>query len=219
MLFKEEKISSANASMRKEEDRLNLALCHRKIAEIDSFISKVEYSKDSTDAVNLSNRLLSNLNQLYKDTKNELVRFLFSTYQLPPAELQRPVNATIDYSEKVIYLSFDALPAKRSKNLYDRNHTYSVCFNDALDNAYSWYRQINGLIPRYDERVVLWYVIHYKKGENICDYDNYDFKPITDSIASFFLQDDNPQFISQFFDACEDTKNFLEVRILPRSQF
>lgn len=218
LFFEEEKISTAD-NHKKKQKKADFSVLKKKITNIDALICEIEQASDSKKAIILSNRLLSTVNLLYRDLKDVLTRYLFATYQEPPAVLQRPVKATIDYSDKVLYISFDNLPAKRIKNIYDVNHTYTYCFGDALDDANSWYRQINGVIPRYKEKVVIWYIVHHKKDTNICDYDNYDFKPITDSIASLFLQDDAPQFISQFFDACDDTDDYLEIRVLPRSQF
>ncbi len=221
LFFEEEKIASADNDVKIVQPitKADFSACRKKLSQIEDYINQVEQLKDSSKAVNLSNRLLSAINRFYIDTKSSLARYLFATYEEPPAVLKRPVTATVDYSDEVVYISFDMLPAKRSKNLYDRNHSTSMFFADALDCSYSWYRQINGIIPRYKEKVVIWYVLHHKKDSNICDYDNYDFKPITDMIATFFLPDDAPQFISQFFDACEDASDFLEIRVLPQSQF
>lgn len=218
LFFEEEKISTADKP-KNTQKKADLSVFYKKFSDMEVLIREIQQASDSKSAVALSNRLLSSVNLLYRDMKEVLSRYLFSTYQKPPAVLQRPVKATVDYSDKVLYISFDCLPAKRIKNIYDINHTFSYCFGNALDDANSWYRQINGIIPRYREKVVIWYIVHYKKETNICDYDNYDFKPITDSISSLFLQDDAPQFISQFFDACEDTNDYLEIRVLPQTQF
>lgn len=221
LVFEEEKVSSADVDVRTVQStpKADFSVCKKRLSQIEDYFLKLEQLSDNSDAINLSNRLLSAINHFYADTKSSLARYLFATYREPPAVLKCPVTATVDYFDKIVYISFNMLPAKRSKNLYDRNHSNSIFFADALDSSYSWYRQINGIIPRYKERVVVWYVIHHKKDANICDYDNYDFKLITDMIATLFLKDDAPRFISQYFDDYEDDNDYLEVRILPRTQF
>lgn len=68
------------------------------------------------------------------------------------------------------------------------------------------------------ERAVIIYRSHYSCENNMIDYDNFDYKILTDLITEHVLIDDNPKRILSISDYVMDSSDYSEIILIPYSK-
>lgn len=71
----------------------------------------------------------------------------------------------------------------------------------------------------YSERIVVVSISHYADECDMCDYDNQEIAKLIDAIATGFLKDDGPKYMSQYFDYFLDGFTYSEFFLVPESYF
>lgn len=99
-----------------------------------------------------------------------------------------------------------------AKNWFiERNRIY-VTYAKAVAE---WFKQN----LRYETKVVVCFIFHYKDEAFMKDHDNVDVKIFIDAIASYGLADDNPKWCAHFMDYVLDKADYTEIRIVPEDEF
>lgn len=215
--FEEEKILTPTVTeqtLNNEERMLymyvnkQVKILQRETVNCDSLLNnRAEYIKKA-------NGVLFVISALYKNIKEKIIANL-ELQSIDAIDILHQVDATLTYCDGEIILRFNRLPYKRSYSISDNTHSFSNEFFDAVFRAFSIYKERNTTTIRRirNDKALVTYVFHYISPSDLLDYDNYDLKPITDSIKSIFLEDDSPYYIDQYFTSQKDDKAFLEIRI------
>lgn len=76
-----------------------------------------------------------------------------------------------------------------------------------------------GKFKIYEEKVAIIFFHHYNINKKIFpDIDNLETKHIIDIITFFLLRDDSYKYVCYFTDTIEDTKDYTEIIVCPKSQ-
>ena len=153
------------------------------------------------------------INILYKSVFKDMSSQLIGDTIISANDFN-PVSCDVIKEGDVIKIRYNSLPAKRTVKISDSNKFATEFFRLALDKAV----KESGIHHLYDTKVVIIYNIYYKE-KKAADFDNYDFKNITDSICAYFLIDDSPYYISQYFTGePSDREPYFEITIVPEEQ-
>lgn len=71
----------------------------------------------------------------------------------------------------------------------------------------------------FNERAVVKIIHHFSDIRRVKDYDNTESKAVLDVMKIYFLKDDNPAYMSIYFDYMLDSSDFTEIVILPETEF
>lgn len=210
--FKEETIDIiVPKSKRPVNTKLSVCL-DEKIPPVMNKASLIEYAVTDDEKIEYTNQLLRAINDLYKDVKKTLIHSL-------PAERKAEitfVKACLQEEGSSVIISFDALPGKRNRKVYDKTHEHITAFCDAFYNAVSSYYK-GKEFEKYKSKVLIRYHFFFDSYRNMCDFDNYDLKVLTDAITAFFLKDDSPLYVTQMLEGeiDESATSHLTITISP----
>lgn len=72
-------------------------------------------------------------------------------------------------------------------------------------------------VERFNERALFCFVHHYSKDIRTKDYDNLESKPFIDLLATYFLENDDPEHLALYYDYKQDDADYTEIILLPVS--
>lgn len=118
-------------------------------------------------------------------------------------------SVSIYEMEGIYHLRFDSLLPFKTKSQWNL-----VC--EELEEVVAAYLRQRGLGTPVFRQAVVVFCHHYRDGvgRRLRDYDNLERKGVLDTIAAFFLPDDNPRCMRSFDLMVEDRVDFTEVLVM-----
>lgn len=95
------------------------------------------------------------------------------------------------------------------ENTYERSR-FKRRYQDAFYREYQ-----NGRFRMHTDKVFLFTVNIYAKGDREVDHDNLDGKPLQDMISNMVLLDDSPKLCANIYDEMEGEYTHTEVYVVP----
>lgn len=161
--------------------------------------------------------VLSEINSMHRDVKEMLS--MNCPDELYPFRQTGAVNVKVQMSAGFVHILLDAPVPKRIETVSDRSHLVVRDYCSEISNAILAARKEGFAFPRYKEKVVICYFHRYTSRKWAIDYDNYDTKLITDTVALHFLIDDSPRYLCGYHESFKDNQNATNIWIIPVIQF
>lgn len=122
------------------------------------------------------------------------------------------IKVEVTFNDDITHISFDNLLPLRTKG-------YTLNERDTIRRVYLKPLSNAEKRERYTTKVVMCFVHTFEEGAAMIDHDNFEAKPVIDAIASMYLFDDSPRYVSYYMDYKVGKKSKTDIYLVPESRF
>lgn len=127
------------------------------------------------------------------------------------------VFSKIEKEKDYLHLVMNNLLPARIKNNKNRAYLLRKLNQEYHKELFPYFKK--GKLLIYESKVVIVIINHFSDENSIKDHDNFEIKPIIDTISSFVLPDDNPDYCAHYMDSKYSETAYSEIFVIPETSF
>lgn len=185
-----------------------------KLNNIKELIIEKQYSAVCRECARIMPKINSCINNLNIVCTN--LGFSNTTSNLNIITESVPVK--IELNDDILHIRYFQLLPKRIKTVYgSQNEEYKNVQARFKNPIMDFFNDKKFFV--YEEKVIIFFLHHFKNTHKLRDHDNFETKFLIDYIAINTLTDDSARYCAHYMDYILDDEDYSEIFVIPESKF